>query len=477
MKTLHWKMGVVIFIVILSLIGLYNTIEWYLKTPQEREKLEAMKQRPKHILNLGLDLRGGTYLLLELEIDKIDKKEKINEAIQRAIEIIRNRVDAYGIAETPIARVGERWISVELPGISKAEQAEELIGKTAQLKFMLVDESTTATKILEEIEKLDKPAIDKEGNIVPEIKKLLPYHLTILKGKSDVEGGRDKYYVLENKVEVTGANLENARVQTDSQFGMPYVAFEFNKEGGKQFESLTGRNVNRYLAVVLDDVVYTAPRIKSRITAGRGIIEGNFTMEEARNIALVLRSGALPAPVKIIEKRVVGPTLGEDSIKKGVKASIFGFMLVVVFMIIYYKGGGFIADIALLLNFLILLAVLSYFNATLTLPGIAGIILSLAMAVDANVLILERMREELELKKPIPIIISTAYEKAWSAIFDSNLTTWITSVFLFQFGSGAVKGFATTLTIGLIVGVFTSVFVTRTIYDFWLTSNPRKLSI
>jgi preprotein translocase subunit SecD len=200
-------------------------------------------------------------------------------------------------------------------------------------------------------------------------------------------------------------------------------------------------------------------------------------MEEARDIALVLRSGALPAPVKIIEKRVVGPTLGADSIKKGVKASLIGLALVILFMLVYYKGGGLIANIALMLNFLFLLATLSYFNATLTLPGIAGMILSLAMAVDANVLILERMREEIELKKPIPITISTSYEKAWSAIFDSNLTTWITSVFLFQFGSGPVKGFATTLTIGLVIGVFTSVYVTRTIYEFYLTSNPKRLSV
>ncbi len=477
MKALHWKMSVILAIILLSLFSLYFTFEWYSKSPQEREKLEAMKQRPKHILNLGLDLRGGTHLLLELEIDKLDKNEKITDAMQRAIEIIRNRVDAYGIAETPIAKVGDRWISVDLPGISKTEQAEALIGKTAQLKFMLVNESTQAAKIQEEISKLNKPAIDKDGNIAPEIKKILPPNLTILKGKSDRETSDVKYYVLESKVEVTGAYLENARVETDAQFGMPNIAFSFNKEGGKLFEELTARNVERFLAIVLDDVVYTAPRIKTKITGGKGIIEGNFTMEEARDIALVLRSGALPAPVKIIEKRVVGPTLGQDSISKGVKASLIGFIAVVIFMIIYYRGGGFVADVALGLNFIILLAVLSYFNATLTLPGIAGMILSLAMAVDANVLILERMREELDLKKPIPIIISTAYEKAWSAIFDSNLTTWITSVFLFQFGSGPVKGFATTLTIGLVIGVFTSVFVTRTIYDFWLTSNPKKLSV
>ncbi|MEF3280203.1 MAG: protein translocase subunit SecD [Elusimicrobiota bacterium] len=477
MKALHWKMSLVIGLIIISLFLLYPTFDWYFKSALEREKLEAMKQRPKHILNLGLDLRGGTHLLLELEIDKLDKNEKLQDAMQRAIEIVRNRVDAYGIAETPIAKVGDRWISVDLPGISKTEQAEALIGKTAQLKFMLVDESTTSANILSEISKLDRPAIDNTGAIDPYIAKMLPKNLTILKGKSEEGTSEVKYYVLESSIVVTGAYLENARVQTDSQFGMPYIAFSFNKEGGKIFEDYTGKNVGRFLAIVLDDVVYTAPRIKTKITGGKGIIEGNFTMEEARDIALVLRSGALPAPVKIIEKRVVGPTLGEDSIRKGLRASLIGFSFVVIFMIIYYSGGGFIASIALAFNFLFLLASLSYFNATLTLPGIAGMILSLAMAVDANVLILERMREELLLKKPIPITISTAYEKAWSAIFDSNLTTWITSVFLFQFGSGPVKGFATTLTIGLLIGVFTSVYVTRIIYEFWLTSNPKDLKI
>ncbi|MCX7641432.1 MAG: protein translocase subunit SecD [Elusimicrobiales bacterium] len=475
MKGLHIRMSVVLLSFIISVILIYPTFEWYTKSQDEREKLEAMKERPKHILNLGLDLRGGTQLLLELEVDKLEKKEKIQDALQRAIEIIRNRVDAYGISEVPIAKVGEKWINVELPGISKTEQAESLIGKTALLEFMLVDESSMSFKIISEIENENKPVFDKEGNLLPEFTKKIPSHLKVLRGKTDEEG-RFKYYVLQATVQITGAYLESARVDTD-QFGMPTIAFSFNKEGGKIFEKITANNIGKKLAIVLDNIVYTAPVIKSEITMGKGVIEGNFTMEEARNIALILRSGALPAPVKIIEKRVVGPTLGEDSIKKGLNASIIGLLLVFVFIIIYYRGGGIVASIGMIFNLVILIGVLSYFGATLTLPGIAGIILSIAMAVDANVLILERMREESEINKPLPLIISTAYSKAWSAIFDSNLTTWITSVFLFQFGSGPVKGFATTLTIGLVVGVFTSVYVTRTIYEMYLTSNPKSLSI
>ena len=276
---------------------------------------------------------------------------------------------------------------------------------------------------------------------------------------------------------VTGAYLESARVETDQQFGMPSIGFTFNKEGGKIFENFTGANVKKHLAIVLDGVVHSAPVIESRIGGGSGVITGHFTMEEARNLAIILRAGALPAPVSIIEKRVVGPGLGEDSIKKGLSAAAIGFILVVAFMLVYYRAGGFVADIALALNLVFLAAAMSYFGATLTLPGIAGIILSLAMAIDANVLILERMREELLLSKPVAMIIPTSYDKAWSAILDSNVTTWIAAIFLFQFGSGPVKGFAVTLTIGLLVGMFTSVFVTRAIYEFWLTSNPRELSI
>ena len=478
MEKLHWKIGLTLGLLILSVWLLYPTVEWYTKTPDERAKSEAMRMRPKHILNLGLDLKGGTHMLLELEVEKLDKKEKLNDAMSRAIEIIRNRIDQYGVGETPISRQGERWISVDLPGISNTAEAENLIGKTAQLEFRLVNNSNEATAALSKIDAMGEPPLDKSGVMTPEAAKLMPKGSSLFKASAGAEGEQTaRYYILEDTVAVTGAFLENARIETDSQFGTPNIGFTFNKEGGRLFENFTGNNVGRYLAITLDGVVHSAPVIKTRIPGGSGIIEGQFSMEEARALAIVLRAGALPAPVRIIEKRVVGPGLGEDSIKKGLTAAAIGFVLVALFMMVYYKAGGFISDIALTLNFMFMLAAMSWFGATLTLPGIAGMILSLAMAIDANVLILERMREEIALSKPIAMIIPTGFDKAWSAILDGNMTTWIAAIFLFQFGTGPVKGFAVTLTIGLLVGMFTSVFITRVIYEFWLTSNPKELSI
>ncbi|MDD4004484.1 MAG: protein translocase subunit SecD [Elusimicrobiaceae bacterium] len=469
-KKLMWKWITIFALLILSAWLLYPTYNWYSMPQTERTRLEAERSRPKRILNLGLDLRGGSYLLLELDVSKLDKTEKTQDALQRAIEILRNRIDQYGVAETPIARQGERWISVQLPGIANTDTAEELIGKTAMLEFKTVDTSPAAEKVLSMISEADEPFL-QDGSLNPVIAKELPAGAEVLKGKEA------KYYVVESSVIVTGAYLKDAKVQTGGQYGYPYISFTFDKDGGKLFSEYTGSHIGKYLAIVLDGVVHSAPVIKSRISGGSGIIEGNFSIEEAKNLAIILRAGALPAPVRIIEKRTVGPGVGEDSIKAGLNACLLGFILIVLFMIVYYRTSGFIADIALSLNFVFLIATMAYFSATLTLPGIAGMILSLAMAVDANVLILERIREEIHAGKPLVMCIPLGYDKAWSAILDSNLTTWIAAVFLFQFGSGPVKGFAVTLTLGLLIGVFTSVFVSRAIYELWLNSNPKELSI
>lgn len=467
---MQWKWLLILGIFVLSIGGLYPTINWYTKTSEERNQLERSRLRPNHILNLGLDLRGGSYLLLELDVSKLKKTENVRDAVDRAIEIIRNRVDQYGVSEVPISRQGDRWIAVQLPGVSNPEQAKEIIGKTALLEFTLVDTSAQAQKLLERIAEEGTP-FDEDGNLLPEISTSLPKGTALFRAK---ERG---YYILSSTPIITGAYLEDAMVKTGQNFGYPSIGFEFNAKGGKIFARFTGANIGKNLAIVLDGVVHSAPVINSRISGGSGVIEGTFTMEEARNLAIVLRAGALPAPVKIIEERTIGPGLGEDSIKAGLIACVTGFIAVIVFMAFYYKFSGLIADAALLLNFVFLAAIMSYLNATLTLPGIAGIILSLAMAIDANVLIIERIREERLSGKPVALCIPTGFEKAWSAIIDSNITNWIAAVFLFQFGSGPVKGFAVTLFWGLGIGVFTSVFVTRAIYDFWLKSNPRELSI
>jgi len=464
------KWGLIIAILLGSLYLIYPNYKWYSKPLAEREKLDTLGERPKRMLNLGLDLRGGSSLLLELEVSKLSAKEPLNEAMARAIEIIRNRIDQYGVAETSITKQGDKWIMVQLPGVSNPQRAEELIGKTAMLEFRIVKSDTSiAQKAIEKLEASEKP-FDEDGNLAPEIAKLVPEGYQIMRNK---EGG---YLLLTDTAAVTGADLENARVVMMGENGYPEVSFEFNAEGSKKFGQLTGANIGKDLAIVLDNTVQSAPTIQARITK-QGRISGTFTAEEARALSIVLKAGALPAPVKVIEKKTIGPTLGEDSIKSGLSASFYALVIILLFMIVYYKAAGFIADIALLLNFVFTVAIMSYFSATLTLPGIAGMILSLAMAIDANVLIIERMREEKLLGKPVYEIINLGYDKAWSAIFDSNITTIIVGACLLQFGTGPVKGFAVTLIIGLLVSLFTAVFVTRAIYELVLTSNTKEISL
>ena len=464
------KWGFIIAILLGSLYLIYPNYKWYSKPLAEREQLDTLGERPKRMLNLGLDLRGGSSLLLELDVSKLSAKEPLNEAMARAVEIIRNRIDQYGLAETQITRQGDKWIMVQLPGVSNPQRAEELIGKTAMLEFRIVKNDTTAAeKALEKIETTEKP-FDDNGVLIPEIAKLVPEGYQIMRNK---DGG---YSVVTDNAPVTGADLENARVVMMGENGYPEVSFSFNAEGSRKFGQLTGANIGKQLAIVLDNTVQSAPVVQSRITKD-GRISGTFTPEEARSLAIVLKAGALPAPVKVIEKKTIGPTLGEDSIKSGLSASFYALVVILLFMLVYYKAAGFIADIALLLNFAFTVAIMSYFSATLTLPGIAGMILSLAMAIDANVLIIERMREEKLLGKPVYEIINLGYDKAWSAIFDSNITTIIVGACLLQFGTGPVKGFAVTLIIGLTVSLFTAVFVTRAIYELILTSNTKEISL
>ena len=393
-------------------------------------------------------------------------KVTVKDAVDRAVEIIRNRIDQFGVAEPLIAKQGDRWIVVQLPGIKDPKRAKELIGKTALLEFCLVSTDTDALNKIQAKMSEKKLSGAAQASSDPEIAKLIPEGYFIADSK---ENGR--VYLLK-KATLTGAYLVNAKVELASGgFGFPHVSLEFNQEGGMLFADITGANIDRNLAIVLDGVVQSAPVIRSKIPDGRAIIEGNFNSEDAKLLATVLRAGALPAPVNIIEERTVGPSLGDDSIKKGFSSALIGVAVVLLFMFIYYGFSGLIADFALCLNFFILMGVMSYFQFTLTLPGIAGIALTLAMAVDANVLILERIREELNLGKTSRVAVDAGYDKAFVTIFDSNLTTLIAAVFLFQFGTGPIKGFAVTLTIGLCISMFTAIVVTKLIYDFLFKEN------
>jgi len=459
-----------------SVYFLWPTFLWYRLSPDE--KLNAQKTKDKivsKILNLGLDLQGGVHLVLEIDDTKLDKGMDVADALNRAIEIIRNRIDQFGVSEPFIAKQGEKWIVVQLPGIKDPQAAIDLIGKTALMEFRLVEDTAAIEKVAAKARDLGvqlKDIYDENRKVKKEFAELIPAGYEVLPGKE--EG----YFLVTTTAQVTGAYLTDAKMKIGGEYNMPYVGIDFNRDGAKLFAAITEANIEKRLAIVLDGVVQSAPVIRSRIPDGHAIIEGNFTAEEASGLAIVLRAGALPAPVRIIENRTVGPSLGRDSVKAGLIACFVGLLLVVGFMLFYYKSSGLIANMALTLNILVLLGLMSLLHATLTLPGIAGIILTIGMAVDANVLILERIREELRNGKTVRVAVDLGYEKAFSAIIDSNLTTLIAAAFLFQFGTGPIKGFAVTLTLGIITSMYTAIVVTHQIYDTWLSGRQiERLSI
>ncbi|GIW41302.1 MAG: protein translocase subunit SecD [Candidatus Binatia bacterium] len=376
-------------------------------------------------------------------------------AVEQSLETIRNRVDQFGVTEPIIQRQGDQDILIQLPGIQDPERAKALIGRTAVLEFKLV------------APEYDTPA----GREYIEGKKPLPPDREILYGpvRNEITGTIDRIpYLLEKKTLMTGDVVTDARVRPRSQLEGPSVDLELDGRGARIFDEITAANVGRRLAIVLDGTVYSAPVIKERISGGRANISGAFDIKEARDLAIVLRAGALPAPVYIAEERTVGPTLGRDSIRRGFRSFLVGGLLVMAFMIVYYRFAGFLADMALVLNVFFLLAAMSALGSTLTLPGIAGIVLTLGMAVDANVLINERIREEIRLGKTARAALDAGYERALPAILDSNITTFLSGLILFQFGSGPIRGFAVTLCIGIVSSVFTAVVGTRTVYDYLL---------
>ena len=395
-----------------------------------------------------------------LVLDSRQAEQIRKGAIDQALETIRNRIDQFGVAEPEITLQGTDRILIQLPGIKDPQRAIDLIGRTALLEFKLVDEEGN----LDEALKGNAP----EGSIIFYQRQVDP----------KTGGVKKTPFLLKEKTLMTGEVLKDARVTIDTQFNEPYVALEFDDIGAKLFEQITGANVKKRLAIILDDNVYSAPVIQERIAGGRAQITGRFDMKEAGDLAIVLRAGALPAPVKILEQRSVGPSLGQDSIRKGIISTLISAAMVALFMIFYYRVSGAIADIALILNILFVMGTLAIFRATLTLPGIAGLVLSIGMAVDANILIHERIKEELRWGKTVRAAIDEGYRRAFITILDSNLTTLFAALFLYQFGTGPVKGFAVTLSIGLLANIFTAVYVTRWAFDFLtLKIKVKKLSI
>ena len=530
MNSIRWRWLVVAGVTLLAAFLLYPSVNWYTLSPQERQSREDLRERPKSLLNLGLDLRGGTHLLMAVDVNKAlenaldrdaaDLTREAGEAkiaiataarknshievslnssadrsqftdfvkerfpnlsienstaqdgrvtfrlatdareekrlrdftLEQSLETIRNRIDQFGVAEPIIQRQGDENIVVQLPGIQDPQRAKDLIGRTAVLEFKML---------------ADVP----DGDEIIAGKKSSPPGTQILNGvEVNRSTGRTRYLV-QSQTLMTGDTIADALVRPATQLEGPYVAIDLNARGAKLFDDLTARNVGKRMAIILDNTVYSAPVIRERISGGRASITGNFSVNDARDLAIVLRAGALPAPVNVIEERTIGPTVGEDSIKAGLAATVLAGVFIFIFMIFYYSLAGLVADLALVLNLVILFALMAYFGFTLTLPGIAGIVLTMAITVDDNVLIFERIREELALRKSVRSASANGYERAWTAIRDSLIATGISSVFLFQFGSGPIRGFAVTLLLGMLVGRFTSINVTRLIFETFLSNR------
>jgi preprotein translocase subunit SecD len=411
------------------------------------------------------------YRLSDAEIKRIK-----DFSLDQALETIRNRVDQFGVSEPTIHKQGENELVIQLPGVKDTRRAIELVGKTAILEFKVLDEeSPVAAQLPFNIQTEDEEEILKQfADKIPEDDEILFGRL-----KNTETGVETKTsYLIKKQSLLTGEFLTEARVNISQQFNEPYISISFDSTGAQIFDQVTSDNKGKRLAIILDNNVYSAPTIKDRISGGNAMIEGRFTLQEARDLAIVLRSGSLPAPLRMLQNITVGPSLGRDSIEAGINAGLIGAFLVIVFMIVYYKVSGVIADFALLLNIIFLIGALSAFNATLTLPGIAGIILAIGMAVDSNVLMFERIREELRVGKTPRAAIDSGYDKAFWTIFDSHVTTLITAVVLFQFGTGPIKGFAVTLGLGVFINLFTALIGTKTVFDL-MTSRweIKRLSI
>ena len=519
------KLVLIAALIATAVYYLLPSVDFYSMADDEREAMQLkspaqLADLKKRSLNLGLDLQGGIHLVLEVKTEGMEQQEA-QDAVAQAQEVIRNRVDQFGVAEPTIQRQGDNRIIIELPGVQDVQRAKDLVGQTALLEFQLLELPEDRTRLIQRIDQVLAP--EKEGeeeeeedlllsstaesaplssllsgagedltvsgrdlqrvkNLLnaPEAQELIPADMEFLfSSKPTGAEGNEFYflYLVRKKPEMTGHMIQDAFVsigQVVEYMGQPIVNFSTTDEGVRLFSRITGSHIGDRMAIVLDESVYSAPTIQSKISEGRGIITGSGTQEEAKDLAIVLRAGALPAEVEIIEDRTVGPSLGRDSIEQGKTAAIYSMVLVVIFMVLYYRAAGLIADFALLLNMLFIMAVLAGFHATLTLPGIAGIILTIGMAVDANVLIFERIREELRSGKTVRAAIDSGYGHALSAIIDANVTTFLVGIVLYQFGTGPIRGFALTLCIGIISSLFTAFFVTRTIFELMTRKSQQS---
>ncbi len=491
---------------------------------------EVVSILAQKIKDSGLRLSRYFGSIREDDSQIIDKlKEQEADAVTRAIEIINNRVNQYGVSEPNIQKQGLRRIIVELPGIAKKDEAKRLLKGSALLEFKLVKEKDFTVPILNRIDEIlaadYTPSVDSSEindstdtelseeefakqhpffNIArinpqspyadlfvseknknqllaylrkPEVKNAIPDNAQFLFDAKPftTQDGENifRLYLVNREPELTGGVIEDARANIDPQTTAPIVTMQMNNEGAKEWSRITGSNIDRRCAIILDNAVYTAPTIQGKIPGGSSRITGMGDMNEAKLLQIVLKAGALPAPVDIIEERVVGPSLGQDSINKGFNSTMIGFFLVALFMIFYYKKAGVISDLALFFTIIFIMGILAGFHATLTLPGIAGIILTIGMAVDANVLIFERIREELATGKTAKASVESGYANSYSAILDSNITTFFTGVILYQFGSGPVQGFALTLMIGIAASLFSAFVVTRVVFDMMVAKGSK----
>ncbi|MEJ2201176.1 MAG: protein translocase subunit SecD, partial [Desulfuromonadaceae bacterium] len=418
-----------------------------------------MKKDFGNLEALTLTDQGG-YIQKNYRLSNQEVASIKDDAIRQALETLRNRIDQFGVSEPTLQLQNDNRILIQLPGIKDPERAIALLGKTARLEFkMVVDDANPEDAV--------------KGILKPGTQLL--YEKDVNRQTGQV---LEKPLVVYEKIVLTGDLLDDAQVRIDNRFNEPYVAIDFNSVGAKRFDQITAANVGKRMAIVLDDTVYSAPFIRERISGGSAQISGSFNEQEATDLAIVLRAGSLPAPVQSLENRTVGPSLGRDSINQGIVSIIVGGLLVILAMAVYYNLSGLVADLVLILNVFFIMALLSMFKATLTLPGIAGVVLTIGMAVDANVLIFERIREELRLGKTVRNAVESGYSKAFLTIVDANVTTLIAALVLFQFGTGPVKGFAVTLSVGIVASLFTAIFVSRVFFDFFLERRQiKRLSI